>query len=203
MRTHLVSLFLGLAVLITSAHAQSFENNPGTSSGAFFTSDGVTIDTSANHFNGDTPGLLTSYFSNFYGTGLDLDSRPFSVYISLDPNGVIQLDIFTSLEDGNTLGINSFELLVGGLTPRLPGLRTSGFTITSQTGVALGAEFDFETGIVTIKPTDVFAVTTGNPYSLVGSFETAPIPEPATVALGLGAAAGLVAVWRRRRGIAA
>jgi len=142
-------------------------------------------------------GAFTGEFS---GKGVRTnDGKSFSGSFTLTDSGVFSLDFTSGNNPSGTGydGASSFILTLQGLLPE-NGSLVQGFDfIGGSEDFFNHVRFDFS------GATDGAVVISGNlplNASFFGTFTgTSPIPEPATVALGLAAAAGLFAMWRRRK----
>ena len=121
------------------------------------------------------PPASTSFAGSFYLH----DNGAFDLSFNADGYGIFSLTLKGLLPEDRSI-VNGFNLIDGD-TPLLETL-----------------QFDFsqaDLGIVVVSGNIAPAYS-----SVYGTFTAASaIPEPATVALGLAAAAGLFAAWRRRK----
>ena len=210
-----IAMLLALASLTTAAFAVRpavdffLQPGGGSSNLPVTTSFRFTDDPLLNYVNGSyAAGSYSSEASfnlaNGGSAGLSFYSgdpswTPYGSFV-LNDNGTFTFSITEEAMTRIIYDDSGFIFTLSGLVTQ-PGTMISGFSVNSTNPFyeALTFDFDGNAGTVTVSYGQAAGNLPASPYSLLGTFTSSPIPEPATLALGFAAITGAFVAWRRRK----
>ncbi|MDF3055837.1 MAG: hypothetical protein K0R17_52 [Rariglobus sp.] len=153
------------------------------------------------NYTGATPFILSDGGNASFSFYSESPSFTDYGYFTLRDNGTFDFGMYADAMLRMDTDQSGFVFTLSGLITQ-PGTMISGFSVNGPSTAffeALDFTFVGETGTVFISYDHAAFNLPAAYYSFSGQFTSSAVPEPATVALGLAAAAGVFVAWRRRK----